>query len=312
MDHFFQIRERRPRRGADARGHDGARVHGRALEPGADRPDGRRRPLPPGPRCGSRRRRRSTCCPAAAPGWASAPPGTSRSRTGSGSRSRRSASGSRCSRTRCATPTTMWSGERGTEAAFEGRHVAATHLLNSPAVDQPAAAADHDRGRRRAEDAAPGRAGTPTRRNVFGGPETIHHKYEVLRRHCEAIGRDPDEIERSTLQSVRIAVDGGDGESPQQVIDRFGELADAGCQHVIFGVHDVWDPRTIERARPGRAARGREALGLSPRRRSRSCPTTRRGTASRWRSTTGRRGSRRRPARCTRPGGRAPASRRGR
>ena len=83
--------------------------------------------------------------------------------------------------------------------------------------------------------------------NVFGGPETIHHKYEVLRRHCEAIGRDPDEIERSTLQSVRIAVDGGDGESPQQVIDRFGELADAGCQHVIFGVHDVWDPRTIER-----------------------------------------------------------------
>ena len=46
---------------------------------------------------------------------------------------------------------------------------------------------------------------------------------------------------------MRIAVDGGDGESPQQVIDRFGELADAGCQHVIFGVHDVWDPRTIER-----------------------------------------------------------------
>ena len=45
---------------------------------------------------------------------------------------------------------------------------------------------------------------------------------------------------------MRIAVDGGDGESPQQVIDRFGELADAGAQHVIFGVHDVWDPRAIE------------------------------------------------------------------
>ena len=110
--------------------------------------------------------------------------------------------------------------------------------------------------------------------NVFGGPETIHHKYEVLRRHCEAIGRDPDEIERSTLQSVRIAVDGDDGESPQQVIDRFGELADAGCQHVIFGVHDVWDPRTIERLRPGRAPGGREALGLSPRRSRRTRPPT--------------------------------------
>ena len=37
--------------------------------------------------------------------------------------------------------------------------------------------------------------------NVFGGPETIHHKYEVIREHCAAIGRDPDEIERSTLQA---------------------------------------------------------------------------------------------------------------
>ena len=42
--------------------------------------------------------------------------------------------------------------------------------------------------------------------NVFGGPETIHHKYEVLREHCAAIGRDPDEIERSTLQTVRLAL----------------------------------------------------------------------------------------------------------
>jgi alkanesulfonate monooxygenase len=76
---------------------------------------------------------------------------------------------------------------------------------------------------------------------VFGGPETIHHKYEVIREHCAAIGRDPDEIERSTLQSVRP------GESPQQVVDRFGELSDAGAQHVIFNVRDVADPATIER-----------------------------------------------------------------
>ena len=40
--------------------------------------------------------------------------------------------------------------------------------------------------------------------NVFGGPTAIHHKYEVLREHCEAIGRDPDEIERSTLQGVNF------------------------------------------------------------------------------------------------------------
>ena len=37
MDHFFQIRGRRPDRGADARGLDHARLHGRALEPRAAR-----------------------------------------------------------------------------------------------------------------------------------------------------------------------------------------------------------------------------------------------------------------------------------
>ncbi|HLT96106.1 MAG TPA: LLM class F420-dependent oxidoreductase [Acidimicrobiia bacterium] len=31
----------------------------------------------------------------------------------------------------------------------------------------------------------------------FGTPETIAHKHAVLDGHCEAIGRDPDEIERS-------------------------------------------------------------------------------------------------------------------
>jgi F420-dependent oxidoreductase-like protein len=82
--------------------------------------------------------------------------------------------------------------------------------------------------------------------NVFGDPQRIHHKYEVLREHCEAIGRDPEEIERSTLQSVKLAADGKPGDSPAQVIDWFGELGDAGAQHVIFGVRDVWDPRVLE------------------------------------------------------------------
>jgi F420-dependent oxidoreductase-like protein len=139
----------------------------------------------------------------------------------------------------------MWQGERGSEAAFEGRHYRARRLLNSPqALSRPhppimiGGGGEQKTLRLVAQyaDAC----------NVFGGPETIHHKYEVLRRHCDAIGRDPDEIERSTLQSVRLSLAGEPGDSPQQVIDRFGELADAGAQHVIFGVRDVWDPRAIE------------------------------------------------------------------
>ena len=45
---------------------------------------------------------------------------------------------------------------------------------------------------------------------------------------------------------MKLALDGGRGESAGQVVDRFGDLADAGAQHVIFGVRDVWDPRVME------------------------------------------------------------------
>jgi alkanesulfonate monooxygenase len=82
--------------------------------------------------------------------------------------------------------------------------------------------------------------------NVFGDPVRIHHKYEVLREHCEAIGRDPAEIERSTLQTVKLKTDDRPGDAPSQVVDWFGELSDAGVQHVIFNVRDVWDPRMLE------------------------------------------------------------------
>jgi F420-dependent oxidoreductase-like protein len=139
----------------------------------------------------------------------------------------------------------MWQGEQGSEAAFEGRRYTATRLLNSPqAISRPhppimiGGGGEQKTLRLVAQyaDAC----------NVFGDGPRIAHKYEVLRRHCEAIGRDPDEIERSTLQSVRPDLGEGDGESPGQIVDRFGELADAGAQHVIFSVRSVADPRAIE------------------------------------------------------------------
>jgi alkanesulfonate monooxygenase SsuD/methylene tetrahydromethanopterin reductase-like flavin-dependent oxidoreductase (luciferase family) len=35
-------------------------------------------------------------------------------------------------------------------------------------------------------------------------------------------------------------------ESPQQVVDRFGELSDAGADHVIFELKDVHVPEYLE------------------------------------------------------------------
>lgn len=139
----------------------------------------------------------------------------------------------------------MWQGERGSEGAFEGRHYRATRLLNAPqALSRPHPPIMVGGGGERRTLRLVARYADAC--NVFGGPEAIHHKYEVLREHCAEIGRDPDEIERSTLQGVRLALDGGPGESPQQVVDRFGELADAGAQHVIFSTRELWRPEVIE------------------------------------------------------------------
>jgi alkanesulfonate monooxygenase SsuD/methylene tetrahydromethanopterin reductase-like flavin-dependent oxidoreductase (luciferase family) len=40
--------------------------------------------------------------------------------------------------------------------------------------------------------------------NVFGTPEVVAHKAEVLARHCEAIGRDPSTIQRSIGCKITI------------------------------------------------------------------------------------------------------------
>jgi alkanesulfonate monooxygenase len=82
----------------------------------------------------------------------------------------------------------------------------------------------------------------------WGNPESIVHKLEVLRGHCDALGRPYDEIERTTLVGgVRVAEGGGERMyAPQQLVDYFGELGDAGIQHVLLSVRDVWQTDQLE------------------------------------------------------------------
>jgi F420-dependent oxidoreductase-like protein len=136
----------------------------------------------------------------------------------------------------------MWTGERGTEAGFAGRHYAAERLLNSPqALSRPRVPIMVGGGgeRRTLRLAARYADGT----NVFGGPDTLRHKYAVLREHCEAVGRPFEAIERSTLQSVRLSRDGRPGsETPEGAAERFTALAMAGAQHVVVTIADLERP----------------------------------------------------------------------
>ena len=134
----------------------------------------------------------------------------------------------------------MFEGERGTEGEFHGRQYRARRLMNSPqSISRPRVPIMIGGGGERKTLRLVAQYADAT--NVFGGPTAIHHKYEVLRQHCEEIGRDPNEIERSTLQTINLAA-----ESPAQVVDRFGELADAGAQHVVVNVPNVDDPSRLE------------------------------------------------------------------
>lgn len=135
----------------------------------------------------------------------------------------------------------MWEGGSGSGERFEGRHVQATRLLNSPqALSRPRVPIMIGGGGERKTLRLVAQYADAC--NVFGGPERIAHKFAVLREHCERLGRPYEEIERSTLQSVDL-----DRESPDQVVERFGALAEAGAQHVLFSLRGVSDLARLER-----------------------------------------------------------------
>ena len=79
--------------------------------------------------------------------------------------------------------------------------------------------------------------------NVFDmGPDKAQASTRCIRRHCEAVGRDYDDIEKTVLSRVDFAT-----ESDESIVDRVGRLRDVGTEHVIFGVARVWEPDSLDR-----------------------------------------------------------------
>jgi F420-dependent oxidoreductase-like protein len=140
----------------------------------------------------------------------------------------------------------MWEGDRGSEESFQGRHYHAERLLNSPqSLSRPRVPIMVGGGGERKTLRLVARYADAC--NVFGSPEGIARKYRILADHCAEVGRDPGEIEHSTLQSVRLAgTSTTRTETPAQVVDRFAELSDAGAEHVVVDVHGANDPAILE------------------------------------------------------------------
>ncbi len=104
--------------------------------------------------------------------------------------------------------------------------------------------------------------------NLFGEPETIRHKLDVLDRHCDDVERDRSEIEVTQLSAVLSAPDRRalteriHELKPQSVsvedyaeralaataehhIERFARLAEAGVQTAIVSLADVGRPGAV-------------------------------------------------------------------
>jgi F420-dependent oxidoreductase-like protein len=80
--------------------------------------------------------------------------------------------------------------------------------------------------------------------NLFGDPATVRHKLSVLRAHCAAVDRDPDEIEVTHFAPARVIAPGEPREGPgaastDEHVGRYRELAEAGVQTAIVGLGDA-------------------------------------------------------------------------
>ena len=78
--------------------------------------------------------------------------------------------------------------------------------------------------------------------NLFPGPD-LARKLDVLRAHCEAEGRDYDEITKTCYFIYDV---GEKGEKAAQVVDQLGELANLGFQAAIGAVANVWEITPLE------------------------------------------------------------------
>ena len=68
--------------------------------------------------------------------------------------------------------------------------------------------------------------------NLFGKPDEVRHKLDVLERHCADVGRDPAEITKTILYTVR---------DPVQAADKMAAYTAIGVDGVVINMADVAD-----------------------------------------------------------------------
>ena len=106
--------------------------------------------------------------------------------------------------------------------------------------------------------------------NLFGDAATVRHKLAVLKGHCDAVGRGPEDLEVTHLSTVLAAEDhaslegaverlrpssvapeayaaGVNAGTVEEHVGRFRELAQAGVDTAIVNMPDMHEPEALPR-----------------------------------------------------------------
>ena len=132
----------------------------------------------------------------------------------------------------------MW---RGDETPYQGKHYQLERPLNSPqALSKPHPPIMIGGGGEKKTLRFVARYAQAC--NLFPGPD-LARKLDVLRAHCDAEGRDYDEITKTCY----FIFDPGDkGEKTAEMVDQLGALAEMGFHAAIGAVANVWDITPLE------------------------------------------------------------------
>jgi F420-dependent oxidoreductase-like protein len=132
----------------------------------------------------------------------------------------------------------MWSGD---QAPFRGAHYQLERPLNMPpALSQPHPPIMIGGGGERKTLRLVARYAQAC--NLFPGPD-LARKLDVLRAHCEAEGRDYDDIEKTCYFIFDV---GENGERAGAVTEQLAGLAELGFDMAIGAVAGVWTLKPLE------------------------------------------------------------------
>jgi F420-dependent oxidoreductase-like protein len=132
----------------------------------------------------------------------------------------------------------MWSDD---ESAFDGKHYHLARTLNSPqALSKPHPPILIGGGGEKKTLLLVAKYADAC--NLFYSPD-LPHKLDVLRAHCEAVGRDYDTIEKTVMGPLDP---GADGEKVDDLLEEIRTLSELGVTHLHGTIPNVSTIKPLE------------------------------------------------------------------